>query len=218
MIYPPDIQDELNKNRDERDNVKSDKDESKGGWMNSEITSCIKEYSPKFFDLMCNILTRPDETHFIYTQFRYHYGLDFITTLLSYFNITYIEVTGSDKTMEQKKAKVDSFNSSNTTVLITTTKTLIDVTADNYHFMEGMSAESFAKIIYGLYKIPIRKTNLKPITTFFYVMQTLDGTLSSDGHFYVKMVEEYKERDDAFASRRSTAFELATTGYDFRIL
>jgi hypothetical protein len=198
FVYPKEIQDHLDRPRDQRPDVPPDTDVGQGGFMTKDMVHSIGSYSMKIMNLLTILAAKYNEKHVIYTKYREHYGVNLLDTLLYYIDIPHTVVTGSDDSGE-RYSKYQSFAESPVSeqrVLITNILPSFDISnTANLHFLEGINVLTYQGFIDHMYRYRLfRKSVIQNFTVYFHVTQRSDGTDGSDAILYRKIVEYLETR------------------------
>jgi hypothetical protein len=174
FVYPYDIQQVIDLPRTR--NVEAALDMvMPAGWITGQVIDDIVFRSPKLQRELTIILGRREERHVVYTRFKNRYGVYLITALLTLLGIPTIAITGDDKKIDQRLAKINQFNQMPSGVLITNLVLPGDVVSvTNIHFTEGFEANIYQGLMQRIFRANLY-ADTAVVNVFIYVAQTHDG-------------------------------------------
>jgi hypothetical protein len=205
--YPEEVQHESS--------TLTDTDRGEGGWLTKSIVGKIRDYSPKISNLLTIIISRYEDKHVVYTQFKDRHGVDLLDTLLKYLNIPHIVITKDDDSNEQI-GKISTFsNDVNQKVLLTNTVPSSEISeVTHVHFLEGITESILKTFLANVYKSNLFK-KITPIscTIHFHIASLPEKSgdnkngndnsgnnipISIDGEMYTKVANDIIERRNVY--------------------
>lgn len=210
--YPDDVQHESS--------TLTDTDRGEGGWLTKSIVGKIREYSPKISNLLTVIISRYEDKHVVYTQFKDRHGVDLLDTLLKYLNIPHIVIIKDDDRNEQI-GKISTFsNDVNQKVLLTNTVPLSEISeVTHVHFLEGITEFVLKAFLRNVYRSNLFK-NITPIscTIHFHIASLPENSgeyntggitpISIDGEMYTKVANDIIERRNVYERMAKNAGKI----------
>jgi len=203
--YPEEVQ--------HKSSTLTDTDRGEGGWLTKSIVGKIRDYSPKISNLLTIIISRYEDKHVVYTQFKDRHGVDLLDTLLKYLNIPHIVITKDDDSNEQI-GKISTFsNDINQKVLLTNTVPSSEISeVTHVHFLEGITESILKKFLVNVYKSNLFK-KITPIscTIHFHISSLPENNgdengddnsgntpISIDCEMYTKVANDIIERRNVY--------------------
>ena len=222
--YPEEVQHESS--------TLTDTDRGEGGWLTKSIVGKIRQYSPKISNLLTIIISRYEDKHVVYTQFKDRHGVDLLDTLLKYLNIPHIVITKDDDSNEQI-GKISTFsNDVNQKVLLTNTVPTSEISeVTHVHFLEGITEFVLKAFLRNVYRSNLFK-NITPIscTIHFHIASLperggggggggeggksgddntpISTPISIDGEMYTKVANDIIERRSVYERMSENAGKI----------
>lgn len=149
----------------------------------------------KIRSLVTNIVLNREQRHFVFTRYRYHYGLDMIRSVLQLHGIKVFASTG-DMSTADRDLSVKAFNEdSNAPQVFITTVALHNEAPTNIshlHMVDGSLSNShgFFDRLYKYYNY-FGKQLPPSLTIDYYVCQRASGDNSADGVLYIRESDQW---------------------------
>ena len=163
----------------------------------------LLEGSPKFRELLLNIMLNRDKRHVIFTRYEHHHGYDVLIAMIEQAGLAVFGVN-SKMTLAQRAAAVEKFNDvcgectgQGGGILVTTValQNLSPKYVSYIHMVDG-SFNNMALLLDVCYKYSnYRGQNLsKPITINYYITQRNNGSDASSADPYRKTNIEWTQK------------------------
>lgn len=183
-LYPPQLQQVLNLEKSQRPFEIVDDLVELGGWIDPAIVFRNPKafLGPKFYELLNRIYKASVGRFVVYSRFKEHSGVFFLSTMMDIFKIPHILVTG-DNNQRQRLQLYDEFNKSQAPKLVLLISVIPNVPIFNSNYLylvEGIKPKQFEQLLSVIYlKSHYSMTN-PTLSVVFFIAKRANGRYAGD--------------------------------------